>query len=47
MRHEGTPGVLTLRAGPHVRDRAHAFEAEIEAQIDIDGLLDKTGNLAG
>ena len=46
VRHEGTPGVLALRAGPHVRDPAHAFEGELDAQIDIDGLLDKTGNLA-
>ncbi|MEG2942199.1 MAG: YhdP family protein [Thermomonas sp.] len=45
VRHEGTPGVLALRAGPHVRDPSHAFEGELEAQIDIDGLLDKTGNL--
>jgi uncharacterized protein (TIGR02099 family) len=45
VRHEGTPGVLALRAGPHVRDRAHAFEGELDAQIDIDGLLDKAGNL--
>ncbi|HSD17607.1 MAG TPA: YhdP family protein [Thermomonas sp.] len=46
VRHEGRPGVLALRAGPHVRDPAHAFEAELDAQIDIDGLLDKAGNLA-
>ena len=46
VRHEGRPGVLALRAGPHVRDTAHAFEAELEAQIDIDSLLDKTSNLA-
>ena len=45
VRHEGTPGVLGLRAGPHVRDAAHAFEAELDAQVDIDGLLDKAGNL--
>jgi len=46
VRHEGRPGVLALRAGPHVRDPAHAFEAELDAQIDIDSLLDKTSNLA-
>jgi uncharacterized protein (TIGR02099 family) len=46
VRHEGMPGVLALRAGPHVRDPAHAFEGELEAQIDIDGLLDKASNLA-
>ena len=45
VRHEGTPGVLSLRAGPHVRDPAQAFEAELQAQADIDGLLDKAGNL--
>ena len=46
VRHEGTPGVLALRAGPHVRDPAHAFEGELGAQVDIDGLLDKAGSLA-
>ena len=46
VRHEGRPGVLALRAGPHVRDPAHAFEAELDAQIDIDSLLDKASNLA-
>lgn len=45
VRHEGAPGLLSLRAGPHVRDPAQAFEAQLQAQADIDGLLDKAGNL--
>ena len=47
VRHEGRPGQLALRAGPaHVRDRAQAFEAELRAQADIDGLLDKAPTMA-
>jgi len=45
VRHEGAPGLLSLRAGPHVRDPAQAFEAQLQTQADIDGLLDKAGNL--
>ncbi|MFT4178931.1 MAG: YhdP family protein [Thermomonas sp.] len=45
VRHDGMPGQLSLRAGPHVRDRAHAFEAEMQAQADIDGLLEKTDGM--
>ena len=44
--HDGVPGVLSLRAGaPHVRDAKQAFEAELQADIGIDDLLDKAGNL--
>lgn len=45
VRHDGAPGVLTLRAGPHVRDPRQAFEAELQANVGIDALLDKAGNL--
>lgn len=44
--HDGAPGQLSLRAGaPHVRDAKHAFEAELQANIGIDDLLDKAGTL--
>ena len=45
VRYEGAPGLLSLRAGPHVRDPAQAFEATLQAPADIDVLLDKAGNL--
>lgn len=45
VRSEGAPGVLSLRAGPHVRDAAQAFEAQLQTQADIDALLRKAGNL--
>jgi uncharacterized protein (TIGR02099 family) len=45
VRHEGAPGLLSLRAGPHVRDPAQAFEAQLQTESDIDGLLDQAGNL--
>ncbi|MEO5962005.1 MAG: YhdP family protein, partial [Thermomonas sp.] len=43
--HEGAAGVLSLRAGPHVRDPKQVFEAELQANVGIDSLLDKAGNL--
>jgi len=43
--HDGAPGLLSLRAGPHVRDATQAFEAELQANVGIDALLDKAGNL--
>ena len=43
--HEATEGLLSLRAGPHVHDPKQAFEAELQASIGIDNLLDKAGNL--
>ncbi|GAB1408134.1 YhdP family protein [Thermomonas brevis] len=48
VRHEGRPAQLALRAGPaHARDDANnAFEAELRAQADIDGLLDKAPTMA-
>ncbi|MFS8137073.1 MAG: YhdP family protein [Thermomonas sp.] len=44
--HEGAEGLLSLRAGPHVRDPKQAFEADLQAMVGIDSLLDKAGNLA-
>jgi len=44
--HEGAAGLLSLRAGPHVHDPKQAFEAELQATVGIDSLLDKAGNLA-
>ncbi len=46
VRLDGAAGVLSLRSGPHVRDPKQAFEAELQASVDIDNLLDKAGNLA-
>lgn len=45
VRYDGAPGVLALRAGPHARDPAQAFEAELQLQASIDHLLSKAGNL--
>lgn len=45
--HGGQPGRLTLRAGDgHVRDRSQAFEAELEAVLSADLLLDRVPQLA-
>ncbi len=43
--NDGAAGLLSLRAGPHVHDPKQAFEAELQASIGIDKLLDKAGNL--
>ncbi|MEO6155204.1 MAG: YhdP family protein, partial [Thermomonas sp.] len=43
--HQGLAGVLSLRAGPHVHDPKQAFEAELQASVGIDNLLEKAGNL--
>ena len=45
VRHAGVAGVLSLRAGPQVRDPRQAFEAELHANIAIDDLLDKADSL--
>lgn len=45
VRYDGAPGVLALRAGPHAQDPAQAFEAQLQMQAEIDGLLAKAGNL--
>jgi uncharacterized protein (TIGR02099 family) len=40
-------GKLSLRAGPgHVRDRRQGFEAELEASMTTDDLLNRSGDLA-
>ena len=45
--HDGQPGRLVLRAGPgHVRDSAQAFEAELDASLDADELLDYAPDMA-
>ena len=45
--HDGQPGQLALRAGKgHVRDPVQAFEAELEAKLDADALLDRAPQLA-
>ena len=45
VRHDGAPGVLSLRAGPHARDPRQAFEAELQANVEIDALLDNAATL--
>lgn len=46
VRHEGQPGTLGLRAGTQfVRDKAHAFEADMATSMDAKGLVDRAGNL--
>jgi len=45
LRQTDAPGVLAVRAGPgHVRDPAHAFEAQLQVALDIDSLLDRAGD---
>ncbi|MDR0182680.1 YhdP family protein [Lysobacter arvi] len=45
--HEGQPGVLSLRAGnDFVRDRAHVFEAGLDAQMSAKDLLDRAPEMA-
>jgi len=47
VRHDGAPGVLSLRAGAaHVRDSGQAFEAELQGEVAIDDLLDKAPAVA-
>jgi uncharacterized protein (TIGR02099 family) len=46
VRHDGQPGRLSLRAGGFVRDRAQAFEADLEAMADADALLDRAPDMA-
>lgn len=45
VRSEGAPALLTLRAGPHVQDPAQAFEAQLQAKANIDGMLQRAGGL--
>ncbi len=45
VRNEQAPGVLSLRAGPHVQDATHAFEAQLQTRAGIGSLLDKADGL--
>lgn len=45
VRHEQQPGRLSLRAGSYARDERQAFEAELDAVIAADALLDRAQNL--
>jgi uncharacterized protein (TIGR02099 family) len=46
-RHEGQPGLLSLRAGRgHVRAAGNAFEAELAAIMDADALIDRAPQFA-
>ncbi|MEO6264061.1 MAG: YhdP family protein, partial [Luteimonas sp.] len=43
--HDGQPGKLSLRAGDYARDKRQAFEAELEASLPADELLDRVPQL--
>jgi len=46
-KHEGQPGLLSLRAGQgHVRTAGNAFEAELAASMDADALIDRAPQFA-
>jgi uncharacterized protein (TIGR02099 family) len=46
VRHEGQPGKLSLRTGQFTRDKAQAFEADLQAVSDADELLDRAPDMA-
>ncbi|MDQ2701537.1 MAG: TIGR02099 family protein [Pseudomonadota bacterium] len=46
VRHEDAPGILTLRAGEHVRDRGNDFEAELEGNLPAERLLQRVPELS-
>lgn len=46
VRHQERDGMLALRAGKPVKDPAHAFEAELSADLDAGKLLDRAPELA-
>jgi uncharacterized protein (TIGR02099 family) len=46
VRHEGDPGTLSLRAGDYTRDRGQAFEAELQATLASERLLQRVDALA-
>lgn len=46
VRHDGRAGRLSLRAGGDVRGKGNAFEAELEATLRADDLLDRAPDLA-
>jgi uncharacterized protein (TIGR02099 family) len=43
--HDGQPGRLSLRAGDFVRDRQQAFEADLDAALSADALLQRAPQL--
>ncbi|MGY0504087.1 YhdP family protein [Luteimonas sp. e5] len=46
VRHESQPGQLGLRAGVgHVRERGHAFEADLSARLGVEALLAQAPDL--
>jgi uncharacterized protein (TIGR02099 family) len=46
-KHEGQPGLLSLRAGQgHVHAKGNAFEAELAASMDADALIDRAPDFA-
>jgi uncharacterized protein (TIGR02099 family) len=46
-KHEGQPGLLSLRAGQgHVHAAGNAFEAELAASMDADALIDRAPTFA-
>ncbi|GAA5006487.1 TIGR02099 family protein [Pseudoluteimonas lycopersici] len=46
-KHEGQPGLLSLRAGQgHVRAAGNAFEAELAASMDAEALIDRAPTFA-
>lgn len=46
-KHEGQPGLLSLRAGQgHVHTKGNAFEAELAASMDADALIDRAPTFA-
>jgi uncharacterized protein (TIGR02099 family) len=46
MRHQGQSGTLSLRAGGFVRERGQAFEAELQARLGAQELLEHAPDLA-
>lgn len=43
VRHDGQPGLLSLRSGPHAQAPGLAFEAELQASVGIDQVLAHAG----
>ncbi len=46
VRHQGQPGKLSLRAGGYTREKSQAFEADLEAMIAADDLIDRAEQMA-
>jgi len=43
--HEGQPGKLSLRAGDYTRDKRQAFEADLDANLSADTLIQRAPEL--